>query len=150
MKSPLIEMITLEQLRSGIDTQSPEESFALGKAIASQLPLNCLLLLEGNLGTGKTTFIKGLAAGMGIQETVSSPSFNLLLSYTGSKNLYHIDAYRCPTELNLDDLCLEDIVSEPFILAIEWPEKVQNLPQLPTFRLLFSIHGSIHRIQLVS
>lgn len=150
MNSTSLEKITLEQLRSGINTKSPEESFSLGKVIATQLPDNCLLLLEGNLGTGKTTFIKGLAAGMGIQENVSSPSFNLLLSYTGLRNLYHIDAYRCPTELNLDDLCLEDIVFEPFILAIEWPEKVQNLPQLPTFRLLFSIHEGFHRIKLAS
>lgn len=93
------------------------------------MPENCSIALYGDLGAGKTTFIKGLARAWEIRETVTSPTFNIFTIYRGSRNLIHLDAYRITQESQLDDLMLDDFLIPPFCLAIEWPENLGS--QLP-------------------
>ena len=113
-------------------THSPEETIALGRELASALKPPKLVVLRGDLGAGKTTFVKGIAEGFhaASQEDVTSPTFTLVHEYRGPEaNLYHIDLYRVDTARELDTLALDDFVSEKSILLIEWGEKFARFLQ---------------------
>jgi len=107
-------------------TRSAEETIALGRRLAVDLTPPKLVLLRGDLGAGKTTLIKGIAAAFdaAAEEEVSSPTFTLVHEYRGlSVTLYHIDLYRIDTQRELDTLGLDDLMSPRSILLIEWGEK---------------------------
>lgn len=107
---------------------------ALGYELGQRLPAGTILLLEGNLGGGKTTLVKGLGAGLGITETIDSPTFTLINEYLGGRlPLYHVDLYRLDTPAAIASLYLDsywdEAEVEPGILAIEWAERLS--PPLP-------------------
>ena len=77
-----------------IKTQSAEETMAVGEKLAKSLFSPCVVSLAGDLGAGKTTFCKGFARGLGINENITSPTFTLMNEYAGGKKLYHFDLYR--------------------------------------------------------
>lgn len=110
-----------------------EATRELGKNLGRSLPANSVLLLQGNLGAGKTTFVQGLAAGLDISESIESPTFTLINEYTtGRIPLYHLDLYRLdPSEI--EDLNLEQywegIEVEPGIIAIEWADRLPYKPE---------------------
>jgi tRNA threonylcarbamoyladenosine biosynthesis protein TsaE len=107
-------------------TRSPEETIALGRTLVGLLAPPKLVLLQGDLGAGKTTLIKGIAAGFeaASEEDVTSPTFTLVHEYRGTRaNLYHIDLYRVDTPRQLETLGLDDLLAENSILLIEWGEK---------------------------
>jgi tRNA threonylcarbamoyladenosine biosynthesis protein TsaE len=109
-----------------ITTTSPEETIAFGRTLTPLLAPPKLVLLRGDLGAGKTTLVKGIAAGFEAaeEEDVTSPTFTLIHEYRGPQaNLYHIDLYRIDTQRELDTLALDDLRSENSILLIEWGEK---------------------------
>jgi tRNA threonylcarbamoyladenosine biosynthesis protein TsaE len=109
-----------------ITTSSPEETIAFGRTLTQLLAPPKLVLLRGDLGAGKTTLVKGIAAGFEAaeEEDVTSPTFTLIHEYRGPRaNLYHIDLYRVDTQRELDTLALDDLRSENSILLIEWGEK---------------------------
>ena len=88
-------MNIFDRLNSGIETRSPDETITIATLLAEALPTEAILTLEGELGAGKTTFVKGLAQAMGIQELITSPTFNIFSTYdSGIKTLIHMDAYR--------------------------------------------------------
>ncbi|OAA29180.1 hypothetical protein AT15_04100 [Kosmotoga arenicorallina S304] len=99
----------------------------IGKLLGLNLTGGEILLLYGNLGTGKTTFVKGLAEGMGIApDYVRSPTFTLVNMYPGPRlQLIHADFYRLDSEDEIEDLGFEELLDENSILAIEWPEKLK-------------------------
>jgi tRNA threonylcarbamoyladenosine biosynthesis protein TsaE len=138
-------MPILENLRSGLTTLSSEETIDIGASLASELPENAILTLEGDLGAGKTTFVKGLAQGLCILETITSPTFNIFNYYRsrdGQTTLLHMDAYRLEGAPNMaEELMLEDFMKPPFCLAIEWPQLLGALPWKPTLELVFSIES---------
>jgi tRNA threonylcarbamoyladenosine biosynthesis protein TsaE len=106
---------------------------SLGIRLGRTLPAGSTLLLEGDLGSGKTTLVQGLGAGLGIQETIDSPTFTLINEYLeGQLPLYHLDLYRLqPAEvadLNLESYW-EGIEYPPGIMAIEWAERLPYLPE---------------------
>ena len=107
-------------------TNSPEETIALGRALAAMLTPPKLVVLRGDLGAGKTTLVKGIAEGFqaASEEDVTSPTFTLIHEYRGQKaTLYHIDLYRVDTPRQLETLGLDDLIAENSILLIEWGEK---------------------------
>ena len=108
-------------------THSKEETMQLAKSIADKLPNGITLTFSGDLGAGKTTFVRGLAEGLGIKEVVQSPTFNIMKIYLkGDRPLIHIDAYRLAdidTDIGLD----EYIGYETGITVIEWPMYIQKL-----------------------
>lgn len=113
-------------------TTSQEETQEFGKHITDQFNGGDILLLKGDLGAGKTTLMKGLAIGLGVANTVSSPTFTLMNHYPAHsgniKNLVHIDTYRLENEYDLKDIGAEDYLCEPSTLCvIEWPEKIMGL-----------------------
>lgn len=107
-------------------THSAEETIAFGRTLMDLLTPPKLVLLRGELGAGKTTLIKGIAAGFqaASEEEVTSPTFTLVHEYRGpNANLYHIDLYRIDTPRQLETLGLDDLVAEDSVLLIEWGEK---------------------------
>ena len=107
-------------------THSSEETIAFGRTLAELLAPPKLVLLRGDLGAGKTTLVKGIAAAFeaASEEDVTSPTFTLIHEYHGPRaNLYHIDLYRIDTQRELDTLALDDLRSDESILLIEWGEK---------------------------
>ena len=109
-----------------ITTRSAEETIAFGRTLRGFLAPPKLVLLRGDLGAGKTTLVKGIAAAFeaASEEDVTSPTFTLIHEYRGPRaNLYHIDLYRIDTQRELDTLALDDLRAEDSILLIEWGEK---------------------------
>ena len=109
-----------------VRTHSAEETTAYGRTLVALLTPPKLVLLRGDLGAGKTTLIKGIAAGFAAasEEDVTSPTFTLVHEYRGPHaTLYHIDLYRVDTPRQLETLGLDDLIGENSILLIEWGEK---------------------------
>jgi tRNA threonylcarbamoyladenosine biosynthesis protein TsaE len=116
------------------ETNSAEETIALGAKLATILRDARIVLLRGDLGAGKTTLVKGIAEGFhaAAQDDVTSPTFTLVHEYRGpERTLYHIDLYRLETERELATLGLEDMSHEDgAILLIEWGEKFARVQKL--------------------
>lgn len=111
-------------------THSADETIAFGRTLSDLLAPPKLVLLRGDLGAGKTTLVKGIAAGFEAaqEEDVTSPTFTLVHEYRGPRaNLYHIDLYRVDTPRELETLGLDDLRSENSVLLIEWGEKFPRL-----------------------
>jgi tRNA threonylcarbamoyladenosine biosynthesis protein TsaE len=109
-----------------ITTHSAQETIAFGRTLKRLLTPPKLVLLRGDLGAGKTTLIKGIAAAFDAasEEDVTSPTFTLVHEYRGPvANLYHIDLYRVDTPRQLETLGLDDLIAEDSLLLIEWGEK---------------------------
>ncbi len=117
-----------DKLRAGVTTASAAETQVLAAEFAAALPPDTTLALHGNLGVGKTTFVQGLARGLGITEPVTSPTFNIYTVHhahgAGGRTLVHLDAYRLDHPQQVEDLLLEDFLVSPWCLAVEWPEKI--------------------------
>jgi tRNA threonylcarbamoyladenosine biosynthesis protein TsaE len=107
-------------------TNSPEETIALGRELASLLAPPKIVVLRGDLGAGKTTLVKGIAEGFDAasHDDVTSPTFTLIHEYRGPvATLYHIDLYRIDTQRELETLGLDDLMTDNSVLLIEWGEK---------------------------
>ena len=137
-----------------ITTQSAEETIAFGRTLAELLPPPKLVLLRGDLGAGKTTLVKGIAAAFeaAAEEDVTSPTFTLIHEYRGARaHLYHIDLYRIDTPRELETLGLDDLRSENSILLIEWGEKFPRLVRERDFEIALDRDGdSIRHIKVTS
>ncbi len=106
-------------------TASETETAAVGRDLAQSLRAGDTILLHGDLGAGKTAFVRGLAEGLGVSpDAVSSPTFTLIQEYRGGRlPLFHVDLYRLDDPREIDDLGLEEIAANG-VLAIEWAEKL--------------------------
>ncbi len=104
-----------------ITTHSEAETAALSSRIAEKLCGGEVILLNGQLGAGKTTFTKGLAKGLGIAETVTSPTFTIMKEYKGRLRLYHFDMYRIVDPSETEELGLDELLYDPEgVCVIEW------------------------------
>jgi tRNA threonylcarbamoyladenosine biosynthesis protein TsaE len=138
-----------ELTRQSFVTRSPEETIQLGRKLARQLAPPALVVLLGDLGTGKTTLTKGIVAGLGAssEEEVSSPTFTLIHEY-GQRGrtappVYHVDLYRIETARELETLGLEDLLAEKAIVIVEWGEKLGPvLRELAPGRAVVEVHLS--------
>lgn len=138
------------RLREGVTTASAAETRALAAELAAALPPDLTLALHGDLGVGKTTFVQGLAQGFGVKEQVTSPTFAIYSVYQGTaRKLVHLDAYRLETGRQLEALLLEEFLTSPWCLAVEWPEKTGDwLPPGAWHVTLSIVEGDRHRILL--
>ncbi|MGJ8639055.1 MAG: tRNA (adenosine(37)-N6)-threonylcarbamoyltransferase complex ATPase subunit type 1 TsaE [Opitutaceae bacterium] len=116
----------VQKLIRGVTTESAKETEKIAGAFASAVPFDSVIAFHGDLGAGKTTFIRGLARGWGIQEPVTSPTFNLYTLYEGDRQLIHLDAYRLESGADLDALMIDDFLQSPWCLAVEWSERVAD------------------------
>ena len=112
-------------LRLEVITHSPEETLALGKQLTKHFLPPCVVSLEGELGSGKTTLVKGIVAGLGAarEDEVTSPSFTLVHEYGRNPKVYHADLYRVEGARDLATLGLEDLMNQDTVVLIEWGEK---------------------------
>jgi len=112
---------------STITTHSEAETAAAGRRLAATLDAGDVVLLCGDLGAGKTAFVRGLAEGLGIDPgLVSSPTFTLIQEYRGGRlPLHHVDLYRLRS-IEVDDLGLDELTLEAGVTAIEWPDRLPH------------------------
>jgi tRNA threonylcarbamoyladenosine biosynthesis protein TsaE len=110
-------------------SHSEADTAAAGRSLAQTVAPDAVILLEGDLGAGKTAFVRGLAEGLGIApEEVTSPTFTLIQEYRGGRlTLFHIDLYRL-SEREVDDLGLDDLVGAGGVVAVEWPDRWRRPP----------------------
>jgi len=120
-------------MKKTIISNSPEETFSLAEDLGKKINAPIVIALSGDLGSGKTIFTKGLAAGLGIEEDITSPTFSLMESYQGEKTLYHFDLYRIENLNEFDNLRFEEYWEGDGVSVIEWPEKAGDL--LPEKRI---------------
>ena len=118
-------------------TRSSEETIAQGREIGARLTPPVLILLSGDLGAGKTTLTKGIAAGLGAarEDDVTSPTFTLVHKYEGSTRVYHVDLYRIEDLHDFETLGLEDIFSEQAVVIVEWPDRLKLRTDWPIVRI---------------
>lgn len=125
-------------------TGSVEETEALGRALGAQLHPGDVVLLTGELGAGKTAFVRGLAQGLGVDpDEVSSPTFTLMQEYRGRVTLCHLDLYRIEGEADIEDLGLDDAAAGA-VLAIEWAERM-GVPPAGAWRVELRVAGDAER-----
>ena len=115
------------QAPSAHTTHSEEETAAVARGLAATLGPGSVVLLAGELGAGKTAFVRGLAGGLGIDpDEVSSPTFTIVHEYRGGRlTLYHVDLYRLERAAT-DDLVLDELGVADGVLAIEWPDRLTH------------------------
>ena len=108
-----------------IVTQSSEETTAWGREFANKLKAPVLVLLTGDLGSGKTTLTKGIVAGLGAasEDEVTSPTFTLVHVYGKAAKVYHADLYRIESFHDFETLGLEDVFAKPAVVILEWSER---------------------------
>lgn len=142
-----------------IVTHSPEETIAFGRKLAGDLRAPIVVLLEGDLGSGKTTLTKGVAAGLGAarEEEVTSPSFTLVHEYRAQHQdipgdgagqgaiVYHVDLYRVEGERETESLGLDELFGPSSTVMIEWGGKLSALPPEPIVRIRLEVTGENER-----
>jgi tRNA threonylcarbamoyladenosine biosynthesis protein TsaE len=131
---------------------SAEETEELGRALARKLEGGELILLEGDLGLGKTVFARGVAAGLGVPpEDVNSPSFTLVQEYPGGRlPVFHVDLYRIDSVEEISTIGLDEIVSSGAVTIVEWGEKLPDYYRMTAFIARFHDVGEgCRRIELI-
>jgi tRNA threonylcarbamoyladenosine biosynthesis protein TsaE len=116
---------------------APEDMMAVGEAVASLLREGDAIALTGELGAGKTTFVRGAARALGFDGAVASPTFTLVREYQGRLRVYHVDVYRLERLQDVLDLGVDEMVAEGGVLLVEWGDAVEGL--LPDDHLLVEI-----------
>jgi len=109
----------------------------IARALAAVVGPGDVIVLNGDLGAGKTTFTQGFAAGLGVTEPVTSPTFTLVQEYVGAHRLHHLDLYRLSGPDEVQDLALDELLDDGGITIIEWGDRMAA--QLPADRLTVSI-----------
>ena len=109
-----------------IYTKNEAETEQAGAELARTLPDGAVVALYGDLGAGKTAFVRGMARGMGISARVSSPTFTIVNEYLGARELYHFDMYRLASSDELFDIGWEDYLRRGGVCAVEWSENVAD------------------------
>ncbi len=135
-------------------TKSPEQTEKLGEDFAKNLKPQDVVFLIGNLGSGKTTFTKGIARGLGIKNRILSPTFVVVRSHSTSneniQTLYHLDLYRLKDEGEVLNVNLTDYVNdEKGIVVIEWPEMSQEIVKKNVWKVKFEINENERSIEIL-
>lgn len=124
-------------------SKSEEDTRSLGRFIASQLSKSDIVAVYGELGSGKTQIIKGICSGLGVEDTVSSPTFIIVNEYSSPGNLkiFHFDFYRMRSTGEIVETGFKDYLKEKAILLIEWPELAESLLPRNSKKIFMAHHG---------
>ncbi|MCF0115853.1 MAG: tRNA (adenosine(37)-N6)-threonylcarbamoyltransferase complex ATPase subunit type 1 TsaE [Erysipelotrichaceae bacterium] len=122
-----------------ITTSSSEETKKIGYTLGTLVEPSMVITLSGDLGAGKTTFTQGIAKGMNIKKTVSSPTFTILKIYQGNMPLYHIDAYRL--EGLHQDLGFDELMDDDGLTVVEWPQFAEDIIPEEYLEVLINLEG---------
>jgi tRNA threonylcarbamoyladenosine biosynthesis protein TsaE len=130
-----------------ITTYSVKETKKLGEKIGKRLKGKIVFALTGDLGSGKTSFVQGLARGLEVPNDyyITSPSYTLINEYPGRHPLFHVDLYRLEDPVDFEDIGLYDILDDNYVVAIEWADRIrqQLLPDHVTIK--FEMSGDTSR-----
>ena len=129
-------------------TASAAETVSLGRRLARVLGPNDVVGFYGDLGSGKTTMIKGVAAGLGVTEVVKSPSFVIITEYQGRVPVYHVDLYRVNSAAELEGVDLEGCIDGDGVCLIEWAERAESELPERTVRVRLELAGTGRRIEI--
>lgn len=138
--------------RAGRISRSAAETEALAAEFAALLPPDSTLALHGDLGVGKTTFVRGLARALGIREPVTSPTYAIFCLYRGEgrRRLLHMDAYRLSRPEDADNLVLWELLDSPWTMVVEWPSKLgDRLPPDAWHLELSIVSPGVHGLRLI-
>ncbi len=130
-------------------SHSEKETIAFAKKFSKTLKPGTVVALEGDLGSGKTTFIKGIALGLGLKDPdeVKSPTFAIMHIYPTEPKLYHFDLYRFETAKEAEAIGFEEFTSDPSVIScIEWPERAAKLIPPSAVRLRLKVSGETARL----
>ena len=134
-----------------LKTHSVEETIGFGARLAAALERGDVVAISGELGTGKTALVKGIAHGLGVTQDVTSPTFTLIHEYDGGRlPLYHIDLYRLNSPQQALAIGIEDYLNGSGVTMIEWAEKIESLlPERTTRIRIVSLGETERRIEVV-
>ncbi len=123
-------------------TRSPDETFDLGRELASRFQAGDVVILTGSLGAGKTALVRGIAAGLGVKSQVSSPTFTILHIHepgqAGGLSLHHFDAYRLTGPQDFYDNGLDELIGGRSVSVLEWGDRVRESLPLPLIEIRVS------------
>lgn len=131
-------------------SQSPDHTRHLGARLGELLRGGELVLLEGDLGAGKTAFTQGIAEGLQVRQVVSSPTFTLLKEYEGRLPLYHFDLYRLDDPLEILDLGFDEYFSGSGVCVVEWADRAEEVWPAEHLRIGFTMVSETQRRLLMS
>jgi len=135
-------------MTSALRTESEGQTAAAARRLAERLPPSAVVLLTGDLGAGKTAFVRGLAAGLGIDpDEVSSPTFTLIQEYVGARVLRHVDLYRLQGA-EIDDLGLDELTQDGSVVAIEWAERLRAAPPGAIQVTIVDLGGDVRELRI--
>jgi len=132
------------------ETKTPEETERAGFELSKKLNPNDIVALYGELGSGKTCFVKGIARGLNVSLPVKSPSFTIINEYPGEVPLFHIDFYRMEKSAEIEDIGWAEYFDTGGIVIIEWAERVKNM--LPSERIdvyLYILDETSRRLEII-
>lgn len=127
-----------------ITTHNEFETIELAQNIESEKFPNMIICLDGELGSGKTVFTKGIANALGIDDTITSPTFNIIKEYDGELTLYHMDVYRLNG--NTDGIGIEEYFSKGGIVVIEWSDTIKDILPANRLNIKFKVIGENKRV----
>ena len=132
-------------------TNSAEETMLIGEKLAKKLKPGDVVALYGNLGSGKTTFTKGIGKGLGVKDSkrINSPTFVLIKEYDGKIPLYHLDLYRMDDLKEIENLAIEEYIYGNGITVIEWAEKIKSILPENHISVKFKVKGVSEREILI-
>ncbi len=132
----------------GAQTHTPADTQAAGAQFSRDLLPGTVVALHGGLGSGKTTFVQGVAAGLGLSDEVTSPTFALIHEYGRPARLFHLDCYREPAVERWLELGVTDYFSTDAVVLIEWPEHIEALLPPETLHLQFDLGAEPNERQI--
>lgn len=130
------------------ETESAEATILLGERLAKFLKPGSVVAFYGELGSGKTTMIKGFARGLGVKEMVKSPSFVIVTEYQGRMPVYHIDLYRINSPEEFTEIGIDSYIGGDGVCLIEWAEKAEGLLPEGTVRIRICVLPKGRRLEI--
>ncbi len=124
------------------------ETLELGQNFESEKFANMVICLSGELGSGKTMFVKGIANALGITETITSPTFTIVKEYDGELPLYHFDVYRLDGKT--DGVGIEDYFNKNGVVVIEWADTIENILPEERLDIKFKVVGENKRVLIIT
>ena len=136
-------MDPLSTYKYQITSGSVGETQKLGKIIGSAVSAGMFLALTGDLGSGKTSFVQGLAEGLGVPDDyyITSPSYTLINEYPGRFTLFHVDLYRITDPVDIEDIGLYEILDDYAVVAVEWADRIEQKLLPDSITIHFEITG---------
>ncbi|MBN2544374.1 MAG: tRNA (adenosine(37)-N6)-threonylcarbamoyltransferase complex ATPase subunit type 1 TsaE [Spirochaetes bacterium] len=129
-------------------SKTEQDTYNYAKKLSKNIKSGDILLIEGDLGAGKSVFVRGAAKGLGIKVPMPSPTFTILNEYNGKYKIYHFDFYRINDPLELYEIGFEDYIYSGGVTFIEWPSKAVDLLPKNSIKVNITFENDIRKIEI--